>query len=154
MLVVALSLLAPLAALADGGGGNQSKPSLVTARPGAAMGRTHGGGFVAPELLKLAQTDPNQSLRLIIQASAGFGAAASAFAANGQADGGTVTKRLALVNGVAVNVKAKWIMRLARISGLDITADSKVETTGMGNGKYNAQLWPYVSGNARLWGSR
>ncbi len=55
------------------------------------------------------------------------------------------------MNGVAVQLKAKWIVRLARIPGLTVTPDSPVESTG--TMKFSSQLWPYVSGNARLWGS-
>ena len=61
------------------------------------------------------------------------------------------------MNGVAVQLKAKWILRLAKVPGLTITPDSPVETTAYGNGngygKYSNQLWPYVSGDAALWGS-
>ena len=61
------------------------------------------------------------------------------------------------MNGVAVQLKAKWILRLAKVPGLTVTPDSPVETTaygnGSGNGKYSNQLWPYVSGDAALWGS-
>ena len=91
---------------------------------------------------------------MIIQASAGAGAAASAFASNGQTDGGKVSKRLSLINGVAVELKAKWIMRLAKVPGLIVTLDAPVETTAYkANTKSNSQLWPYVSGNAKLWGT-
>ena len=84
---------------------------------------------------------------MIIQAAGGSSDAAAAFTSNGQADGGTVSKRLSLVNGVAVQLKAKWIMRLAKVPGLTVTPDAKVETTAFGSGKSNNQLWPYVSGD-------
>jgi serine protease AprX len=146
LLVSAFALAAPLAALAD----SPPKVSLVTAA--RAAGHTTGpqGSYVPSDLIKQALANGNQRLRVIIQASGGTGAAASAFASNGQTDGGTVSKRLSLINGVAVELKAKWIVRLAKVPGLVITADSPVESTGI---KSNAQLWPYVSGNAKLWGS-
>ena len=148
VLVVAFALCAPLAALADGGA-KQSKLSLVTAR---AAGRPGGqGSYVPPDLLKQAVANPGQRLPVIIQASGGSSAAAAAFASNGQGDGGTVSKRLSLVNGVAVQLKAKWILRLAKVPGLTITPDTPVETTG--TMRFSSQLWPYVSGTARLWGS-
>ena len=50
------------------------------------------------------------------------------------------------MNGVAVQLKAKWILRLAKVPGLTVTPDSPVETTAYGNGKYSNQLWPYVAG--------
>ena len=154
MLVVAFALCAPLAALADGGGGKQSKLTLITAAKAAGKPGSQ-GSYVPPDLLKLAAANPGQRLPVIIQSAAGSSAAAAAFAANGQGDGGTVSKRLSLVNGVAVQLKAKWITRLARVPGLTVTPDSPVQTTAYGNwnGKFNNQLWPYVSGDATLWGS-
>ena len=114
--------------------------------------RAKQSSYVPPALLKQAQANGNQRLHVIIQASGGAGAAASAFAANGQRDGGTVSKRLSVINGVAVDLKAKWIMRLAKVPGLVVTVDAPVEATG--NKLTNSQLWPYASGNAKLWGSR
>ncbi len=145
VLVAVFALCAPLAALADPGLG-QSKLALVTAAKTGSKQST----YVPPALLQLAQANGNQRLHVIIQATGGAGAAASAFAANGQRDGGTVSKRLALINGVAVDLKAKWIMRLAKVPGLIVTVDSPVQTTGRPT---NEQLWPYVSGNAKLWGT-
>ncbi len=155
VLVIAFALLAPLAALADNGG-KPSKLSLVTAARSAGKPGQQ-GSYVPPDLLKQAQANPGQRLPVIIQSASGASAAAAAYSANGQGDGGTVARRLSLVNGVAVQLKAKWIMRLAKVPGLTVTPDSLVETTaygnGNGNGKYNTQLWPYVSGDAALWGS-
>jgi len=149
LLVSAFALGAPLAASAGSGG-----PPAVSLVPQAAKvsGPKAGvqGTFVPPALLKQAQENGNQKLRVIIQASGGAGSAASAFAATGQKDGGTVSRRLGLVNGVAVELKAKWIIRLAKIPGLIVTADAPVKTTGR---RFNAQLWPYVTGNATLWGT-
>ncbi len=148
VLVSAFALAAPLAALAD----SPPKLALVTAAKVGGPKAGTPGTFVPSDLAKQAQANGNKRLRVIIQADGGAGAAAAAFAANGQADGGTVSKRLSVINGVAVELKAKWIMRLAKVSGLVITPDSPVETTA--TDKSNTQLWPYVSGNAKLWGSR
>ena len=150
LLVAAFALCAPLAALADPGNG-QSKAALVTATRTATPKASRQSTFVPPALLERAQANGNQRLHVIIQATGGTGAAASAFAANGQRDGGTVSKRLSLINGVAVDLKAKWIMRLAKVPGLVVTLDAPVETAGR---LTNSQLWPYVSGNSKLWGSR
>ena len=136
LLVGAFALGAPLAASAAGG------------TPAKAPQQ---GTYVQPALLKQAQAHGNQKLRVIIQAVAGTNAAVSAFSRNGGGDGGSVSKRLALVSGVAVELKAKWIARLAKIPGLVITPDAPVESTG--DVRFNTQLWPYVSGNAKLWGS-
>jgi serine protease AprX len=152
VLVLAFALCAPLAALADPGHG-QAKLAARAAGQSAAKPAT----YVAPALLKQAVANGNQRLKVIIQDSAGSGAAASAFAANGQTDGGTVSKRLSLINGVAVELKAKWIMRLAKVPGLVVTLDAPVETTAYSTtsaAPANSQLWPYVSGNAKLWGTQ
>jgi len=150
--VSAFALLAPLAALAGGGnGGGPSKLSLVPATKLSAPQSAGRGTYISPELLKQAQANGSKRLRVIIQASGGTGAAGSAFAKNGGGDGGRVSKRLSLVNGVAVQLKAKWLLRLAKIPGLVITTDAPVELTS--NERFNSQLWPYVSGNAQLWGT-
>ncbi|HVN61101.1 MAG TPA: S8 family serine peptidase [Gaiellaceae bacterium] len=150
VLVAAFALLAPLAALAEPGNG-QSKLAQVTAR--ASSPRTaKQSSYVPPALLKQAQANGNQRLHVIIQASGGANAAASAFAANGQSDGGTVSKRLAVIDGVAADLKAKWILRLAKVPGLVVTVDAPVEATG--NKLTNSQLWPYAAGDAKLWGSK
>jgi serine protease AprX len=141
------ALSAPFAAFA--GGGTPAKPSLVPAA--TRVDGPKAGTYVSPALLEQARAHGNQRLRVIIQASGGTNAATSAFARNGGADGGKVAKRLSLVDGVAVELKAKWIARLARIPGLVITADAPVQATG--NARYNNQRWPYVSGIAQLWGS-
>jgi len=150
VLVAAFALCAPLAALADPGTG-QTKLAVVTAARAAGPKQST---YVPPALLKQALANGNQRLHVIIQAAGGAGAAASAFAANGQRDGGTVSKRLAVINGVAVDLKAKWIMRLAKVPGLVVTVDAPVQATGNGSKLTNAQLWPYAAGNAKLWGSK
>ena len=149
LLVVAFALCAPLAALADPGNG-QSKLAQITAAGTSSKQST----FVPPALLKQAAANGNQRLHVIIQSTGGAASAASAFATNGQRDGGTVSKRLSLINGVAVDLKAKWILRLAKVPGLVVTLDAPVQTTGSGSRLTNSQLWPYAAGNAKLWGSR
>jgi serine protease AprX len=150
VLVAAFALCAPLAALADPGNG-QSKLAVVTAARAAGPKQST---YVPPALLKQALANGNQRLHVIIQATGGAGAAALAFAANGQRDGGTVSKRLGVINGVAVDLKAKWILRLAKVPGLVVTVDAPVQATGSGSKLTNAQLWPYAAGNAKLWGSK
>ena len=140
------ALSAPFAALAAGG--TPARPALV---PVATKVGKQQGTYVSPGLLEQAQAHGNTWLRVIIQASGGTNAAASAFSKSGGTDGGKVAKRLALVDGVAVQLRAKWIARLAKVPGLVITADAPVQATG--NAEFNTQLWPYVSGIARLWGS-
>ena len=149
VLVAAFALCAPLAALAAPGNG-QSKLATVTAARAAGPKQST---YVPPALLEQAKANGNQRLHVIIQAVGGTGAAASAFAANGQRDGGTVSKRLGVIDGVAVDLKAKWIMRLAKVPGLVVTLDAPVQATGSGYKLTNSQLWPYVAGNAKLWGS-
>ncbi|MGZ4382375.1 MAG: hypothetical protein ACXVZ3_13245 [Gaiellaceae bacterium] len=86
----AFALSAPFAAFA--GGGTPTKPSLVpvATKVGGPKAGVQQGTYVPPALLKQAQANGNQRLRVIIQASGGTNAAVSAFAKNGGADGGTV----------------------------------------------------------------
>ena len=128
VLVLAFALCAPLAALADPGNGASKLAAATAARTAGSKGKQL--TFVPAALLQQAQANGNERLHVIIQAADGAAAAASAFAANGQTDGGTVSKRLGMINGVAVDLKAKWIMRLAKVPGLIVTVDSPVASTG------------------------
>lgn len=136
-LVVAFALMAPFAALAGGGKGSSD---------GNAQGT-----FVAPGLVDKAKANGDQKLRVIITSSQGVGVAESAFgqARGGDTGDGKLGKRLSLVDGVAVELKAKKLAKLAQIPGLTITADAPVKLSG--SLTYSKQLWPYESGNAQLW---
>ena len=80
-LVGAFALSAPFAAFA--GSGTPTQPSLVpvAAKVGGPKSGVQQGTYVPPALLKQAEANGNQRLHVIIQASGGTNAAASAFAA-------------------------------------------------------------------------
>jgi serine protease AprX len=125
--LAALTLVVPLSAGADSGGqGN--------------------GTFVSPGLLEKANKEPGTKIHVIVQSTGGTSDALKAVSGLG-AD---VRRRLASANAVAIDITAGKLASLAKQSGLTITPDSTVHLSGTLS---SSQLWPYVSGNAWLWGS-
>jgi serine protease AprX len=57
---------------------------------------------------------------------------------------------LNLIGGVAVTIPGNKLDKLAQTDGLIVTPDGKVKVS---SAYFSRQLWPYVSGNAKLWGS-
>jgi serine protease AprX len=108
--------------------------------------------FVAPSLLRLAATDPNRKVRVIIQSAGGVSAARLAFnrvdTSDTANDGESLTRRLALVDGVSARVSARKLMLLARMGGLTVTPDAPVRLDA-----FSMQLWPYAEKLAPLWGN-
>jgi serine protease AprX len=108
------------------------------------------GTFVSPQLLSMAQQYPNQKLHLIIQSKAGATDAASKL----RAVGGTVRKQLNLIGAAAVDVPAGKLNALVKVAGLTITADAPIRLSGSTTSAPSSdQMWPYESGDAKLWGS-
>ena len=104
--------------------------------------------YVAPSLLAEAEQHPNAKLRVIVESRNTAAAAESAVASTGGLrDGGAIRRRLGIVKGISITLRAKWIARLATIPGLAVTPDVQVRQTGFSS----TQLWPYGSGNAFLW---
>src|SRR5262245_56427 len=108
--------------------------------------------FVDPLLLVQAQQHPNDKVNVIIQSNLG------ADGANNTAKGfgAALSKRLGLIGGVSVSIPAKVLPLLARVPNLTVTPDALVKVTGttteISNGKYSSgQMWPFTSGNAKLW---
>ena len=132
-IVAALMLAIPLAAAAGG-----------DSTPGGA-----GQTFVSPGLLERAKDHPGQKLHLIIQSDAG----ASDATAKVKGIGGALRRQLGVIGGVAVDVPAAKLPLLAQNRGLTITADAPVKLSGGPSiGGYSSnQMWPYESGNAKLW---
>ncbi|HKC21911.1 MAG TPA: S8 family serine peptidase [Gaiellaceae bacterium] len=128
--LVALTLVVPLSAGADNGGGK---------------GKGN-GTYISPGLLENSDKKPNQKLHVIIQSSAGTSDAAASV--NGL--GADIRRRLQSADAVAVDITAGKLASLAKKPGLTITPDSTVELTGT---QSSTQLWPYTSGTAWLWGS-
>src|SRR6266508_1287177 len=126
--LAALTLVVPLSAGADNGGESQGQ-----------------GTFISPGLLEKANTDPGKKIHVIVQSKDGTSGALDSVSGLG-AD---LRRRLASAD--AIDITAGKLASLAKKSGLTITPDATVRLSGMTN--YSSQLWPYVSGDAWLWGS-
>jgi serine protease AprX len=133
-IVAALMLVIPLAATAGGDNGGSGR----------------GAASVAPGLLEKAKDHPNQRLHLIVQSTGG----ALDATAKVKGIGGQVRRQLGLIGAVAVDIPAAKLGLLAQNRGLTITADAPVKLSGgPAVGGYSSnQMWPYESGNAKLWG--
>jgi serine protease AprX len=138
---------------------------LVVAAPLAAGARKHGNKlelkaasttYVDPILVAKAQQQPDSLVKVIIQSDAGMVDARDAYAdvirdGDGN-DGEQLTRKSRLVGSVAVELKARKISSLARIPGLTITYDARVNLSATVS--YTSRhLWPTASGVRPLWGN-
>ena len=109
---------------------------------------------IDPNLIAAAQANPAQSTKMIILSDRAVSGATAAFntasAINDGYGAGTLRKQLPLVGGVAVTLPAARVSTLAKISGLTVSPDATLRQTAFDNYS-NVQLWPYLSGIARLW---
>jgi serine protease AprX len=129
--LLVLALVAPLTATA-GGGSHASHPS-----------------FLAPSLGRAADRTPDASVAVIVRSDAGSADAQSALDRYGD-----TSVRLDVVGGVAGQVRADDLPRLARQPGLVITPDTSVvldRTTFKDSGAGSGELWPRAVGVDRLW---
>ena len=131
-LAVAVALMIPVAGASAADGKSGQAPQ---------------GTYVDPGLLAKANRTPGVKLHVIVQATGGTSAAVDAVKGLG-----SLRKRLDLVGGVALDLTAGKITSLAKVPGLTITSDALVAVSGS-SGFSSAQLWPYESGLAALWGS-
>jgi serine protease AprX len=130
LVVAALTIVVPLGATASD---NSGKGKNTT--------------FISPGLLANADKNPGQKLHLIIQSTSG----ATDASAKLRGVGASVRKQLDLIGAVAVDVPAAKLKLLAKSNGLTITADAPIKLSGSVN--YSTDMWPYESGNAKLWGT-
>ena len=110
---------------------------FVTAIPLAGAGKTHKTApnlqpsYVDPVLEARAHTTPNMLVNVIIQSVQGFQSADAAFKTEAGQDGNRdrehVNGKYKFVDSIAVTIKAKKVLDLARQPGLTITADSKIK---------------------------
>src|ERR1700693_982871 len=110
---------------------------FVTAIPLAGAGKTHKTApnlqpsYVDPVLEARAHTTPNMLVNVIIQSVQGFQSADAAFKTEAGQDGNRdrehVKGKYKFVDSIAVTIKAKKVLDLARQPGLTITADSKIK---------------------------
>jgi len=106
--------------------------------------------WISPGLLRGAKRHPNQYVRVIIQSTNGrMSSALSAFTHINQyadyQDG--LDRRLSLIDGVAVTVRAGQLAKLMKLRGLIVTPDVQVHVSGFTSG----QLWPYETGLSKGW---
>jgi serine protease AprX len=126
--VLAFALALPLAATAESGKGS--------------MGSSRGASYVSDGLKNKAKNNPNELISVIVTSDSG-----SADAEKATKLLGNLQQRLGLIDGVAVELRAREIDKLAKIDGLTITENAPVR----GQGYTSTQLWPHESGVTKLW---
>ena len=108
--------------------------------------------WISPGLLRGAKQHPNQYVRVIIQSTNGrISPALSAVTHLGQYaddDRDGLNRRLSLIDGVAVTVRASAVPKLLKLRDLIVTPDVQVHVSGYSS----AQLWPYETGLSKGWG--
>jgi serine protease AprX len=133
---------------------------FVTAIPLAGAGKIKSqepegprATYVDPVLEAKAYTTPNAVVKVIIQSDRGARAAQNAFQKADNQDGALrdrerVKDSFGFTGSVAVSMKAKKVLMLARIPGLTITSDAKIELATLPSSN---QVWPTASGVRPLW---
>jgi serine protease AprX len=89
--------------------------------------------YVDPVLLAKAHTTPNELTKMIIQSSKNESDARNAFqdtSTDPRPDRENVKARFKFVDAIAVSLKAKKVLELAKMPGLTITSDAKVKLAG------------------------
>jgi len=151
LVLLTLTLAAPLAASAGGGKDHSWKPS-----------------YLAPSLARAAQQTPNASMPVIVQSATGD----DGLAADALKDFSKNQRKLSIVDGASGNVLASDLPKLAQQHDLVITPDQQVvldaATKQAGNGPKgpkpphnphqsdgfsSSQAWPAAVGVDQLWPS-
>jgi len=149
LVLLTLTLAAPLAASAGGGKDHSWKPS-----------------YLAPSLARAAQQTPNASMPVIVQSATGD----DGLAADALKDFSKNQRKLSIVDGASGNVLASDLPKLAQQHDLVITPDQQVvldaATKQAGNGPKgskpphnphqsdgfsSSQAWPAAVGVDQLW---
>src|SRR5262245_11213328 len=134
---------------------------LVVAAPLAAGARNDAGNgpaatYIDPVLLAKAENEPNSLVKVIIRSEdEGLDGAKDAFeeAKHSSKDdqGEGIRRKLKFVGAVAVDLKAKKVLHLAKIPGLTVTWDSPVKLSAVYTSRH---LWPTASGVNLMWGTQ
>jgi serine protease AprX len=129
MMAAVLVLGIPLAASAGGKGGNagSSQPT-----------------YMSPGMLEQANKHPDKFIHVIVTANGGS-LPKSQILANTL---GTVDRKLDLINGISLDLKANRLAQLAKIPGLTITPDAPAQPSGSFSSK---QLWVTNTGIDKVW---
>jgi serine protease AprX len=144
-LVAVLVVGAPLAAGARKNDRRQAQPAAPT--------------YIDPILMAKAHSTPNDLVKVIIQGKLGKGTqqAYDAFHhvqdRSGKRPAEQVKDKYNFVSSVAVTLKARKILLLARIPGLTVTYDAPVRLSGSVQHS-SKHLWTTASGVKPLWGNR
>jgi serine protease AprX len=134
---------------------------LVVAAPLAAgarkdAGQPAGATYVDPILLAKAQAEPDSLVKVIIQSdNDGLDGAKDAYDGARKAykdhRGEQLRRKLKFVGSVAVEIKARKVLWLAKMPGLTVTWDAPVKLSAYPTSKH---LWPTASGVNLLWGTQ
>ena len=164
-----VALAAPLAATASPGKGSGPAvtpvPTIAPSDPAPSGGPANapdGKTWVAKGLLDKAKSNPNDRVNVIIQSASGSLGADNAvkwlakLAKKNNQDGdfqGNNQKSLDLIGGITLSLPAKWLDKLQQVPGLTVTPDAlvRLEGTSAPAALASKQLWPYESGNSKLW---
>jgi serine protease AprX len=130
MMAAVLVLGIPLAASAGGNGStpNSSQPT-----------------YMSPGMLQQANKHPDKFIHVIVTADAGK-LPKSQILANTL---GTVDRKLDLIDGISLDLKANRLAQLAKLPGLTITPDAPAHPTG--SVFSSNQLWVPNTGVDKLW---
>ena len=126
--VLALALALPLAASAEPGKGSSGSNA----------------SYVSSGLKNKMKSNPNELVNVIVMSNAGAADAEKATKLLGK-----LQKRLGLIDGVAVELRAKEIEKLEKMSGLTITENAPLRAQAVGS--TSNQLWPHENGVNKLW---
>ena len=129
---------------------------FATAIPLAGAGKINaderGDAYVDPYLLAKAEAQPNALVKVIIQSDGGVNRANKAFRFADKLDSATDREAqkdsFKFLSSVAVTMKAKKVLKLAKIPGLTVTYDSQVKVSVLSS----SQVWPTASGVRPMWG--
>ena len=127
--LAALTLVVPLAA------GAKARPTILDPT------------YISPGLVEKGLQDPSRKLHVIIQSAAGSSDASGKVVGLGS----ELRRRLDSIGAIAVDIPAGKLAALAKQPGLIVTPDASVHVSG--TVMSSAQMWPYESGLAKLWGT-
>src|SRR6266516_2555956 len=129
LMAAVLVLGIPLAASA--GGDHQAGPQTQT--------------YVSPGMLAKASKHPDKTIHVIVTANAGELPKSRIL----DKTLGSVDRRLGLIDGIALDLRANRLDQLAKIPGLTITPDAPAHLTG--STYTSKQLWVANTGIDKLW---
>ncbi len=128
-------------------------PVAASANANSASGRgDKDKTFVQSELTKKAKDNPNELVRVIVTSN--YGAADAETKTKALGAFAKLGKKLGIVDGLALQVPAKYVSVLAKFKGLDVTVDAVVRPSAVNltSSPTSDQMWPHENGVAKLWG--